>query len=137
MLDAPKRTELIKKIARKYRLELLLLFGSRVGGKASPESDFDVAYLSVKDLDLSQEARLMVDLAPVFRSENIDLVNLRKAPPLLFYAVTSKCQVMYEKDPLIFPTMRAYSFKKYVETRPLRELEYQRLRERIRQGKRK
>ncbi len=126
-LQAQKESGLIKKSASKYRLKLLLLFGSRVDGTASPESDFDVAYLASRDLDLNREARLIVELAPVFRSENIDLVNLKKAPPLLFYAITARCRVIYEKDPLMFPTMRAYAFKKYVETRPLREMEYQRL----------
>ncbi|MBI4333736.1 MAG: nucleotidyltransferase domain-containing protein [Chloroflexi bacterium] len=124
-------TGLIQKIARKYKLRLLLLFGSRAEGESHSESDFDVAYLANRDLNLEQEARLIIELAPVFKSENIDLVNLRRAPPLLFYAIMNKCQVMYEKDPLIFATMRAYSFKKYVETKPLYELKFQRLRDKI------
>lgn len=136
-VDATRRTALIKKIARKYKLELLLLFGSRADGKASPDSDFDVAYLAKADLDLNREAKLITDLAPAFSSDNIDLVNLRKATPLLFYSITTQCQVMFQADDMIFPTMRAYAFKKYVETKPLRQLQYEKLKARIGLGKTK
>lgn len=111
----------IKKIAQKYNLELILLFGSRATGRIRKESDFDVAYLSGKNLDLMEESRLIVELVPIFRSENIDLVNLKKANPLLLYAITKNCQVIYEKKSLAFCSLRAYAFKKYVETKPLYE----------------
>ena len=73
----------IKELAGKYHLSLVLLFGSRATGKIHARSDFDVAYLSEKPLDLMDEARMLCDLMPIFRSDKIDLVNLKKAPPLL------------------------------------------------------
>lgn len=120
---ASRKKFLIDKIAQKYNLELILLFGSRIGDKKylHQESDFDVAYLSGRDLDLTDEAKLIVEIAPAFQSENIDLVNLKKAPPLLLYAITKNCRVIYEKKPLAFAFLRAYAFKKYVETKPLYE----------------
>lgn len=121
----------ITKIAQKYNLELILLFGSRVEKKIHKESDYDVAYLSKSQLDLMEEAQLIVDLAPIFQSENIDLVNLKKASPLLFYAITRNCQVIYEKKPLTFASLRVYAFKKYVETKPLYEAKFKRLQETI------
>lgn len=126
-----KDKQLIKKIAQKYNLELILLFGSRVEKKLHKESDFDVAYLAKRNLTLNEESELIVKLAPTFKSENIDLVNLRKAPPLLFYAITKDCQVIYERDPLVFPILRAYAFKKYIETKPLYETKFKRLGKRI------
>lgn len=127
-----QKKKILDKIVKRYKLRLLLLFGSQVEGKnLHCESDFDVAYLSAKKLDLTQEARIMTELAPVFRSENIDLVNLKNASPLLFYAVFQKCRVLYQENDLIFPSYRAYAFKKYVEAKPLYELRYQRLKEKI------
>lgn len=122
---------LIKKIAQKYKLELILLFGSQFSGKTYKGSDFDIAYLSRNDLDLAKEARLIIELSPIFKSENIDLVNLRKSSPLLLYAITQKCQVIYAKNPLIFPTIRAYAFKKYIETKPFYEMKFRKLQEKI------
>ena len=130
MLDI-KLENLVNKITQKYGLELILLFGSKVDSTAHKESDFDVAYLSKKNLTLEDEARLIIELAPVFGSENIDLVNLKKASPLLFYAIFDKCQVLHAANPLIFPSLRAYAFKKYVETKPLYEEKFRRLQTQI------
>lgn len=126
-----KNKTLLKTIAQKYSLELLLLFGSRVSGEHYKESDFDIAYLSGKDLTLEEESRFIVDLAPLFKSENIDLTNLKKSPPLLFYAVFQNCHIIYEKSPLMFYQLRAYSFKKYVETKPFYEEKFKRLEKEI------
>lgn len=116
-----KNTKKLREIAEKYNLKLLLLFGSRTGKKKflHKESDFDVAYLPKKDLDLTEEAKLICDLMPIVRSEKVDLVNLKKASPLLFYAIFQNCQVLYADDPLLFYYLRSYAFKKYIETKPL------------------
>lgn len=122
----------ISAIADKYDLRLLLLFGSRVESKQlHKESDFDVAYLSCRKLDIMEEAQMIVDLAPYFHSENIDLVNLKNAPPLLYYAVFDKCRVLYQEDALLFPSLRVYAFRKFIEAKPFYEMKAQRLRERI------
>ncbi len=121
----------IKKIAQKYGLDLLLLFGSRATENNLEKSDFDIAYLSKKKLNLIKEAKLICDLAPIFKSERIDLVNLKKANPLLLFAITNNCQVLYQKDSLLFSSLRVYAFKQYVETKPLYEEKFKRLKERI------
>lgn len=126
-----KEKKLLQKIAQKYLLELILLFGSRAFKKNHKESDFDIAYLAKKDLNLNEEAKLIIELSPIFKSENIDLVNLKKAPPLLFYAITKECQVLFESKPLIFASLRAYAFKKYIETKPLYEEKFKRIQEKI------
>jgi len=132
--DTAKEDKVIDNIAAKYDLRLLLLFGSRVDGKnLHKESDFDVAYLSRRQLDLMEEARMMTEMAPYFHSENIDLVNLRNASPLLYYAVFDKCRVLFQEDELLFPTLRIYAFRKFVEMQPIYELKRQRLRERAKQ----
>ena len=124
------KEKLMQEIAQKYDLRLVLLFGSRVEGKQlHNESDFDVAYLSKRKLDLMDEARMMTEIAPYFHSDNIDLVNLKNAPPLLYYAVFDKCQVLFQEDELLFPTLRIYAFRKFVEMQPIYELKFQRLKE--------
>ncbi len=125
------KENLIAKIAKKYSLELILLFGSQASKESYKGSDFDIAYLSKRDLNLEEESKLIIELAPIFKSENVDLVNLKKAPPLLFYAIFKNCQTVYEREPLIFPSLRAYAFKKYVETKPLYEEKFRRVQEAI------
>lgn len=131
-MNKQQKNNLIKEIAKHYSLRLLLLFGSRVDGKnLHSESDFDVAYLSGRKLSLQQEAKMMLNLAPYFRSENIDLVNLKEASPLLFYSIFQKCKVLYQEDDLLFSNYRVYAFKKYIEAKPLYELKFKRFKEKI------
>lgn len=129
-MNEKEKNNLIKKIAKRYSLRLLLLFGSRVDNKnLHRESDFDVAYLSEKKLTLRQETEMMTKLAPVFGSDNIDLVNLKNASPLLYYAVFNHCRVLYQEHELLFPKLRLYALRKFVEAEPLYKLKAQRLKE--------
>lgn len=123
-----KDKKLLEKIVQEYSLKLILLFGSQVSGNTHKESDYDVAYLSVRKLDLLEEANLIIDIAPIFKSENVDLVNLNASPPFLLYKITQECQVIYTHDALAFPSLRAYAFKKYVEeAKPLLEAKFSQL----------
>jgi len=128
-----KQKNAIKKIGQKYSLALLLLFGSQKTGQTHKESDFDVAYITKKELNAKQESQLIVDLNGIFKTEKVDLTNLKKASPLLAFGIFQNCQTLYQdqKDPLLFARLRVYSFKRYIETRPFYELKFQRLREKL------
>lgn len=128
MKDKDSETYL-KKLVRKYHLQLLLLFGSQAEGTQHKRSDFDIAYSASKDLDLMEEAQLIVVLAPVVKSENIDLVNIKTAPPLLLHAIFQNPKILYANDSYVFPNLRAYAFKRYVEARPLLRIRSERLKE--------
>ena len=111
----------IKEVAERYQLKLVLLFGSQTTGKVHQESDFDIGYLPLKNLGFERENHLNYEFTNIFKNDRVDTVDLRKAPPLLLYAIFHQCLVLFEEDNLIFPTYRAYAFKKYVEAKPLLE----------------
>lgn len=129
--DEDKIKEKVKEIAQKYGLFFVALFGSQATGKTHQKSDIDIAYLSENDLNLEQESNLIFDLSAIFRNDNIDLLNLKNAKPLLYYGVFKNCRVIFEKTPLMFQALRAYAFKKYVETKPLYEERFKRLETKI------
>ncbi len=110
---------MLASIARAYHIDLLVLFGSRAIGRAYPRSDFDIAYRSYPQLSLEQESRLSLDLFAVFKSENIDLVNITTAPPLLRYAIFKDGVSLYEGRLSSFASYAAYAFKNYIESKPL------------------
>jgi uncharacterized protein len=116
-----KQKKRIEEIAQKYQLKLILLFGSRATGRVHKESDFDVAYLPGKNLDFDQEIHLNYEFTNLFQCDRVDTVDIRKAPPLLLYAIFKECQILYKEDDLIFPTRRAYAIKKYIEAKPILE----------------
>ncbi|MFQ5661823.1 MAG: nucleotidyltransferase domain-containing protein [Candidatus Paceibacteria bacterium] len=117
-----QKKEKIEQIAQKYSLELVLLFGSQITGKTHKESDYDIGYLSKKNLDIGDEGNLIIDLLPIVEKRDeriINLVNIKKASPLLLYAITTQAQVLYEKSSISFAKLRAYGFKKYIEMKPM------------------
>lgn len=115
----PHQKQTIESIAEKYDIDLFVLFGSRAIGRATAMSDTDIAYRSRTPLLLDREACLILDLSAVFGDENIDLVNITAAPPLLRYAIFKDGMPLYEKEPLAFASYAAYAFKLYVEAQPL------------------
>jgi len=130
----PEQENHIEDLARKYSLELLLLFGSQVTGETHKESDYDIAYLSSDSLDLDNEGRLINNLMSIVGAEDerkVNLINIKKANPFLLYAITKKCRVLYEREPTTFAALRALAFKKYVEMKPIYEERTQRTRRKI------
>ena len=90
---------LIKKIALKYNLQLIYLFGSKATGRDSKVSDIDIAVLlnnreayNLKNLILD----LIFDFSRVFCSDKIDLVILSKASLAVQYNVISDGKILYE-----------------------------------------
>jgi len=126
-----KQTQKINEVAKKYRLKLILLFGSRVDGKIHKESDFDVAYLPSKKLSYNDEIDINFQFTNIFKHDRVDTVDMRKAPPLLLFGIFRECMILFAEDNLIFPTYRAYAFKKYIEAKPALEIRFKKLNERI------
>jgi uncharacterized protein YutE (UPF0331/DUF86 family)/predicted nucleotidyltransferase len=77
----------------------LWLFGSQAQGRATPLSDVDLAYLTRESLpDAEREAlgaRLYRNLSRLFGSDEITLVDLATAPPLLAFRVLSQGKNLY------------------------------------------
>lgn len=118
-----ENSEKIKEIAEKYDLELLLLFGSRVKGKTlHKESDFDVAYLSDKKLDLKEESRLIMDIMKIFKSDKIDLANIKMAHPLLMKEIFTNHKIIFCKNLSVYFQYKIYAERKYAEAKPLFQL---------------
>ena|SRR3989344_1962909 len=126
-----KQKSKIKEIAEKYHLKLVLLFGSRATGKTHKESDFDVAYLPEKNLSFDEENYLNFEFTNIFQHDRVDTVDMRKASPLLLYAIFQNPVILFAEDELSFSFYRAYVFKKYIEAKPIYEEKFAKLSARI------
>jgi uncharacterized protein len=99
-------------------LQMALLFGSLASGKAHARSDTDLGFLfdGLADvLDLTDR------VSRLLRRDNIDVVDLRRASPLLRYAAALKGMVLYEREPGVFKRFYSLSYRMYVDTRKLRD----------------
>lgn len=65
-------------LANYPQIELAILFGSLANGRATPQSDIDLAVQANKPLDADLKMALIGDLAQAF-GRPVDLVDLRTA----------------------------------------------------------
>ena len=63
----------LKKISIKYKLKILLLFGSRAKENWKENSDYDFAFIPSSNFNSDLEIKLFDDLMIILKNENIDL----------------------------------------------------------------
>ena len=89
----------IIRIAKRYRLSLIYLFGSKVRGRDTILSDIDIAILLKNEKEINFK-KLILDLifefSYVFNSDKIDLLILNKAGLDIQYSVVSEGKILYQ-----------------------------------------
>jgi len=116
--------KMVRKIAQKYQLDLLILFGSQIKGKKflTDESDCDIAYQAKKDLNGKEMINLNYDLMNLFKNDRIDIVDIKKADPLLKFEIYQNSKLIYG-DEIEYLNFKANAFKIYIDAQPLLDLE--------------
>lgn len=122
MLDVKGIKPKIKKLAEKYNLSLVLLFGSQASGKTHPQSDVDLAFVAEKSISLKDIARMQNEFSEKLEIKNLEMVALNNAHPLLLKQAALKSVVLYEKEKFSYAKLRIYALKRFMEARPLLEL---------------
>lgn len=112
----------IEKLAQKYHLTLVVLFGSQARGTTHAKSDVDLAFSSETNLSPYDVAKMQLEFTQRLKFKDIELVDLRNASPLLLREVTRHAIVLHEKDHSKFARLKMYAFKRFVETKPLLDL---------------
>jgi predicted nucleotidyltransferase len=99
-------------------LKLVLLFGSAVLGKIHKQSDIDLAFLFDKPVDILSLTNRVIRL---LHADNIDVVDLRRASPLLKFSVVKNGRLLYERQPGMFNEFYSLAFRMYVDSKKLRD----------------
>ena len=99
-------------------LRLLVLFGSAAKGQAGAKSDLDLAVLCEGPADLDA---LYLALAPRLRTDRLDLVDLRRAGPILAFEVARSGRPLFQKSPGLFRQFQSLASRRYADTKKLRE----------------
>jgi len=113
----------IEEIAEKYNLKMLLLFGSQLKDKKllHSESDVDVAYYAQRELTGKEAIDLNCDLIDTFGHDRIDMVDLKKAPPLLRFEISRNSKMLFG-DEMDYLEFQAQAFRIYIDAKPLFKL---------------
>ena len=112
--------EIRQKLAPVFKhpeLRLALLFGSTLSGKLREQSDVDLAFLYNRPEDVVALTNSVIRL---LHTDNVDVVDLKKANPLLKFAIAKNCKILYEKKQGMFNEFYSLAFRMYVDTKKLR-----------------
>lgn len=99
-------------------LKLVLLFGSSVTGKRHSRSDIDVGFLYKDKADTLALTQRVIRL---LKTDNVDVVDLKRASPLLKFSAVRNCRVLFEAAPGLFSEFSSLAFRRFVDTKKLRD----------------
>ena len=97
--------DLVRTLERTSGVRLAVVFGSAARGTARSRSDVDIAVLLDNDEGLPA---LSVALERV-TGRSVDLISLRKAPPLLRFEIAREGRPLVERDPHAWVEFRAHA----------------------------
>lgn len=124
--------EELENILRDYSVKLAYLFGSYSHGKITKFSDIDIGIVFKQGVD-KQIASLRVDLTELLEEEEIDLIDLEKAPPRLKYNIIKEGKILLgEKHSTEFEIK---AIQEYLDFKPLEEKYFEKMKKRIESGK--
>ncbi len=114
----------IAQIAKDREIALIVAFGSMVGGSAHAHSDLDIAVLNEKRHypTMDEFIDLQRDIQAVFKNQEVDLVFIQSADPLLLKKITEHMELLYG-SPTDFFEFKCYAYKRYIDHQPYLEME--------------
>ncbi|NGZ58969.1 MAG: hypothetical protein CV081_00515 [Nitrospira sp. LK265] len=113
----------LRELAQRFRVRLILQFGSTVTGTTHDRSDLDLAvqfessHASFQTVLEMQEA-----LQARFPGSKIDLAILNRADPLFLKKIVESCRILFGM-PQDLARLRLHAFKAHQDFRPYLELE--------------
>jgi predicted nucleotidyltransferase len=116
-MDVANLQTLLEPLYEPYRLRLIIVFGSTVTGLRGPESDVDLAFLADAPLD---PVALTTDVIRVLHTDRVDVVDLRRASPLLAMEVARHGHLIYERKPGTHVEFISLAVRRYIDTKKLR-----------------
>ena len=121
----------LRELAQRFRLRLILQFGSTVTGSTHDRSDLDLAVkLDSADVSLQTVLEMQEALQMQFPGREVDLAILNRADPLFLRKIVESCRVLFG-TPQDLVRLRLYAFKTYQDFRPYLELERRHVAQRL------
>jgi predicted nucleotidyltransferase len=121
----------LRELAQRFRIRLILQFGSTVTGSTHDRSDLDLAVkLDSADVSLQTVLEMQEALQMQFPGREVDLAILNRADPLFLRKIVESCRVLFG-TPQDLARLRLYAFKTYQDFRPYLELERRHVAQRL------
>jgi predicted nucleotidyltransferase len=126
-------------LASRREVQAAYIFGSVATGRPRPDSDVDIAVLvsrnAIRRDELGYRLKLMADLMDVLKRNDVDLIVLNHAPPLLAHRVLSKGKLIFERSPSARVAFQVQTVNRYIDSQPMRNLYLAYLKKHAEEGK--
>ena len=111
----------IAKIAKKFHVKLVILFGSFASGKNKADSDLDIAVLGLNTISFSEQVKLANEFAQIFQKD-VDLTAINGANPLLSFQISKNAVLLFGSQ-REFMKFKLYAFHVFNDYAPFFQLE--------------
>lgn len=122
----------LKDLVNKYKLSLVLLFGSHVHGDVHPESDMDIAVYGKRILSEADKINITYEFSKIFHKDKIDVVDIKTSHPLLKREIFKDYKILYQRNPMLVYQLELVSLHEFKESEILCQIRHERLQEFIR-----
>lgn len=120
-------------------VSVAFLFGSHARGRAGPLSDVDIAVWLDDRLSAAERGRrraeILAECMARLGTNDVDVVVLNDAPPVLAYEVARDGVVLWSRSPELPAGFRARAFKRYLDTEHMRRVLAGYLEQRVRENR--
>jgi len=126
-LDIAPYQDSLEQIFSDHSVVLAYLFGSQAEGKAGPLSDVDIAVLLSSEASREEWSQIQLDLMGelmhLFHRDDVDVIILNQARPVIAHQVAQYGRVLYQAMPGMRADFEVAALRQYVDTEPLRRIQ--------------
>jgi len=121
-MDLPKK-KLIN-LCKKYKIKLMVIFGSFITEYFNYQSDIDLAVLAT-DINLIKDNKSIIlkKLEKLFEHREIDLILLNHADPLLKFDIAAEGKIIYEKETGIYNEFKVRAMNEHNDAKKFYKLD--------------
>jgi len=127
-----------KFLRSKREVQAAYIFGSLVTGRSRRDSDVDIAVLVsdrvMRKNPFQYRLELMTELMAILKRDDVDLILLNQAPPLLAHPVLKKGKLILERSASARVAFQVRTVNRYFDTLPMRKLYLTYLKKHAREG---
>jgi len=130
--------ERLADICRRFKINLVVLFGSRAKGWESRESDYDIGIWIENcpfDPDPKKETAIWEAFAELLGTDRVDLLILNRANGALSYEIASHGIPLYEGVPFAFQKFQVLATKRYEDMKRIDRWNRRYIEDFLRKGK--
>jgi len=111
-------------VAGRFGLRLVVLFGSTARQEADP-GDLDLGALGPEPLDVVAITNALIR---ALGTQSVDLIDLRRADPVLLALAARDGRALFETEPGVFAQFVSVAARRFADTRKFRDAQTQALR---------